>query len=88
MTGNDHLYTILAALNSKLIEWYFDGICVSTGMGTNKWEKFVVERIPVPNSDVDIEQRIKKLIQTKEYKEIDILIYELYDLSEEEIGII
>ncbi|GHT10395.1 type II restriction endonuclease [Bacteroidia bacterium] len=88
MIGNSHLYTILASLNSKLIEWYFDGICVSTGVGTNKWEKFVVEKIPIPMSNTEFEQKIEKMLQTKEYNEIDKLIYKLYNLTEEEIEFI
>jgi hypothetical protein len=82
------IYTILASLNSKLIEWYFDGICVSTGEGTNKWEKFVVERIPIPKPDKQIEQQIEKLLLSKAYKEINRLIYSIYGLSEEDIKFI
>ncbi|MDR1022736.1 MAG: class I SAM-dependent DNA methyltransferase [Prevotellaceae bacterium] len=88
MTGSDYLYIILASLNSKLIEWYFDGICVSTGEGTNKWEKFVVERIPIPKPDKQIEQQIEKLLLLKKHKEIDKLIYNMYGLSEKEINFI
>ena len=84
MTGSN-LYTILAALNSKLVEWYFDGICVSTGVGTNKWEKFIVERIPVPKTSLEIENQIEKILQSKDYQSIDKLVYGLYGLDKEEI---
>jgi hypothetical protein len=88
ITGNMPLYTILASLNSKLIEWYFDGICVSTGVGTNKWEKFVVEKIPIPMTNNEIEQKIDKILQKKEYNEIDKIIYDLYGINEDEIEFI
>jgi hypothetical protein len=88
MTGSDYLYIILASLNSKLIEWYFDGICVSTGEGTNKWEKFVVERIPIPKPDKQIGQQIEKLLLAKEYRAINNLVYQLYGLESKEIEFI
>ena len=99
MTGN-YLYSILICLNSKLIDWYFDGICVSTGEGTNKWEKFVVEKIPIPESsdiqEIEYERLVNQLcsfsIDSIEYsstlQKIYEIVYKLYDLTEEEIAFI
>ena len=99
MTG-DYLYSILICLNSKLIDWYFDGICVSTGEGTNKWEKFVVEEIPIPESSDKQENMYSLLIRqlcsidvnSNEYKnklqEIYGIVYKLYGLTEKEISFI
>jgi type I restriction-modification system DNA methylase subunit len=50
LTHNDFkfLKCLLSILNSKLIEWYFDKITTSSGMGTNRWKKTYVEQIPIP----------------------------------------
>ena len=99
MTG-EYLYSILLCLNSKLIDWYFDGICVSTGEGTNKWEKFVVEKIPIPETSDAQEEIYSKLIKqlcalTADDQRYGNLLYEiykvvygLYNLTEEEIAFI
>ncbi len=47
ITGNNLKY-ILAILNSKVSEWYYDKITNSSGVGTNKWEKVYIEQIPIP----------------------------------------
>ena len=44
MTG-EYLRYLIAFLNSKLIEWYFDYICNSSGVGTNVWKKIFVEQM-------------------------------------------
>ena len=38
----------LSILNSKLIEYFFNKICLSSGVGTNQWRKNNVEKIPIP----------------------------------------
>jgi hypothetical protein len=88
LTRNDNLHTILAILNSKLIEWLFDGMCNSSGTGTNQWKKFVVEKIPMPKVNKQIDLEIQMLLQNNDYKNIDKLVCQLYDLSEEEIQFI
>ena len=94
MTGS-RLYNIITFLNSKLIEWYFDGICPSTGMGTNQWKKFVVEQIPIPEIDTSLEEIVKGKIQSMDkhndsfiQEELSKIIYKSYCLSEEEISFI
>jgi type I restriction-modification system DNA methylase subunit len=47
MTGK-YLKYLLAVLNSKLSEWYFNFNTTSSGMGTNRWKKAYVEQIPIP----------------------------------------
>jgi hypothetical protein len=44
----DSLKYLLAILNSKLINWYFNLICAESGVGTNRWKKVYVEQIPIP----------------------------------------
>mgnify|MGYP005837125379 CR=1 FL=1 len=129
MTGENLKY-LLAFLNSKLIEWYFDYICNSSGVGTNQWKKVFVEQIPIPkieedkqqpfitlvdeiletkqkikdykilleetikNDNFDREIKLKKELETLENicisneKEIDQMVYKLYDLTQDEIKIV
>jgi hypothetical protein len=48
MTGNN-LKFLLAILNSKLSEWYFNQISTSSGMGTTRWKKYKIEQLPIKN---------------------------------------
>lgn len=61
MSGGNLRY-ILSLLNSKLIEWYFNFICNSSGVGTNQWKKVFVEQIPIPKIDEDKQQPFIKLV--------------------------
>lgn len=45
---NENIRYLIAILNSKLSEWYFDKISTSSGVGTNLWMKTYVEQIPIP----------------------------------------
>ena len=79
------IFTVLSVLNSNLINWLFDGMCNSSGVGTNQWKKFVVERIPIPKPSLEIEQKLKILHDAKDFQSIEKLVYQIYDLSEDEI---
>ena len=46
MTG-ESLKFLLAILISRVSEWYFNQISTTTGMGTNRWEKYKIELLPV-----------------------------------------
>ena len=48
MTGENLKY-LLAILNSKVAEWYFNQISTSSGMGTNMWKKYKIEQLPIKN---------------------------------------
>ena len=61
MTGESLKY-LLAFFNSKLIEWYFDYICNSSGVGTNQWKKVFVEQIPIPKIEEEEQQPFIKLV--------------------------
>ena len=37
-----------AVLNSSLITWYVKNTALNSGMGTPRWVKFTVERLPIP----------------------------------------
>ena len=93
---------LLAILNSSLSEWYFHKIATTTGMGTNRWKKYKLEQLPVARPTKEKEQQIvnivDQILQKKEANvnadtsalehEIDMLVYQLYNLTPEEIAII
>jgi hypothetical protein len=43
-------------------------------------------KVPIPNPET--EQQIERLLQTKEYDEINRIVYELYNLTKDEIEFI
>ena len=64
-------------------------------MGTTRWKKYKVEKLLVPKISKDIESKVEELY--RQYKqstnekyldEIDLIVYQLYGLNEEEIKII
>ena len=101
MTGEKLKY-LLAILNSKVSEWYFNLIGTTTGMGTNRWKKYKIELLPIKIPSIEqenvIEDIVNKIISIKKQNpsantlnlenEIDQLVYKLYGLSEEEIKIV
>ena len=88
---------IMAILNSKVIDWYFRK--TSTNNHVNIYE---LEQLPIPKANREQEDLIMSLIDrivTKKQnnpnsdissleKEIDKLVYQLYNLTPEEIAII
>jgi hypothetical protein len=101
MTGEKLKY-LLAILNSKVSEWYFNLIGTTTGMGTNRWKKYKIELMPIKEVSKSEEQKIEnvvnKILSLKKQNpeadttvlesEIDQLVYQLYNLTENEIKII
>jgi hypothetical protein len=101
MTG-EKLKFLLAILNSKVSEWYFNLIGTTTGMGTNRWKKYKIELLPIKIPSQDQEKEIEVLVNqilaikkqnptadtTDLENQIDQLVYQLYELTEEEIKII
>lgn len=92
----------VGCLNSKLLNWYFDSVCASSGMGTNRWKKIYVELLPIPqitpqNRPIvdEIETLVDRIIEMKKQdldasrheNQINQLVYRLYDLTPEEIGV-
>jgi hypothetical protein len=48
MTGEKLKY-LLAILNSNIASWYFNTISTTSGMGTNRWKKYKIEKLPIPD---------------------------------------
>ena len=97
MTGEDLKY-LCAILNSALATWFVKNPALNSGMGTARWIRGPVERIPVPKL-ADEEQRpfvrlVDSILEAKaaypdadtseQDREIDRLVYDLYGLTREE----
>jgi hypothetical protein len=101
MVGKDLKY-LLAILNSKLGEWYFNQITTTSGMGTNRWKKYKIEQLPIKVA-TEAEQKpilalVEQILAQKKAdvrlstagleSAIDRLVYQLYDLNPSEIALI
>ena len=94
LTGK-HLFHILGLLNSKLITWYFKH-CIGTtsGVGTNRWLKYTIERLPIAGVDRRVEEFASQLCEEAAENrenidgELGCIVCELYGLSPEEISFI
>ena len=91
-------------LNSKLIDWYFDKICNESGVGTNRWKKIYIEKIPIVKLEENTAEKLKSFVEKirsfsdiEDYnpknppaeqlaieQEIDELVFDLYELTEDE----
>ncbi|WP_185269145.1 TaqI-like C-terminal specificity domain-containing protein [Chryseobacterium indologenes] len=99
LVGENLLY-IVAFLNSKLSEYFFSKIGTTTGMGTVRWKKFTIEQLYIPKISTVMQQQFEKIVleiinnveNNRDYsillKEIDKLIFEIFDFSNEEIEFI
>lgn len=91
LTG-EHVLHILGLLNSKLVSWYFKH-CIGTtsGVGTNRWLKYTIELIPLPQASPELESLVS--VMNENYcaetdRKIEHLACKLYGLSSEETNYI
>lgn len=87
LTG-EHVLHILGLLNSKLVSWYFKH-CIGTtsGVGTNRWLKYTIELIPLPQASLELEGLVGAMNEThcaETDRKIEHLVCQLYGLSSEE----
>lgn len=80
-------------LNSNLSEYFFAKYGTTTGMGTLRWKKYLIELLPIPVVDDSKEKSIIQLLDTllisdssdlKIIEQINHKIYELFDFTEDE----
>ena len=97
MSGQSLKY-LCGILNSTLITWFVRNTALNSGMGTTRWIRGSVERIPVPKISASKQRPLGRLVNrilkakaanpaadtTADEAEIDRLVYELYGLTEEE----
>ena len=90
---------LLGILNSSTIRFYLIQIAATSGMGTSRWINNYVREFPIPDIAADRQSEIIALVDrilaakaddpqadTSELEEeIDWLVYDLYDLTDEEV---
>ena len=81
-------YWLLALLNSKLIYAWVKWNVHEYGDTGFRLSNQYVQEIPIVFLDKDLERTIITLLNEKQYHKIDIIIYKLYDLSDEEVDFI
>ena len=101
LTGESIKY-LCAVLNSKLIRWFLEKVASTSGMGTLRWKKVYVERLPIPRLSVRRQQSFAKLVDgvlmlkggqpesdTSETEaRIDEKVYKLFGLTPLEISVV
>lgn len=94
--------SLLAILNSKVVWHFLKSICVIRSGGYIEVKPQYFEQIPIPNIDektkVSLSSLVDQILTNKSQNpsadtsllesQIDQLVYQLYDLSEEEIAIV
>ena len=88
---------LLGVLNSKLIKYWINGEDTPLGTGAYRHYKYNIERICVPEVSTELVELVDNLLKelknnsgnmTLIDKKIDNLVYQLYDLTPEEIEVI
>jgi hypothetical protein len=85
---SSHNYYLLGFLHSNVAKYFIYNNSDTTGAGDIMLNIQSLIKFPIPKPNKKIEQQIEKLLLTKKYKAIDLLIYQLYGLDEEEIEFI
>ena len=93
---------LLAVLNSSLMDWYFRLIGVERAGGYYEYKPMFIRRLPIPKIDAEAQRPFIALVDrilaakaadpqsdTSELEEeIDWQVYDLYDLTDEEVTVI
>ena len=99
MTG-ENLEFIACILNSPITSWHFNTFCVSSGMGTSQWRELYVKELFIPKisykTKLQFINLVEGIIETEENRnsalnkisEINQIVYQLYQLNEDEITFI
>jgi adenine-specific DNA-methyltransferase len=95
ITGTRLKY-LLAFLNSRLCEWYFDKIAATSGAGTRRWIKQYIDQICIPIPSIESETVINALVEKiyefgiteKLVNTIDDKICQLFSLTDDEVELV
>ncbi len=96
--ASQSLKSMCSVLNSSLVNWYVHATARTTGMGLIRWQKFVVETIPIPRIPDDLQETLVHVADhilaikgddpdgdvSAEEARIDRLVYDLYGLTADE----
>lgn len=84
----------LGILNSKLLLFFYSNLTQTIRGGYFRFIRQYLDVLPIKNATKQLEEQITQLVQSRidgdmeAESQIDQLVYELYDLTEEEIGIV
>ncbi len=91
MITGSHLEYLLCYLNSSYSEYFFAKYGTTTGMGTLRWKKYLVELLPIPPISHSDEKRMKELLglllsgnQSAIRNRLDEVIFDRFDFDQEE----
>ena len=95
MTGL-HLKYLLCFLNSTFSEYFFAKYGTTTGMGTLRWKKYLIELLPIPEPTADVENDFEVALDDllnadsaekaeRHIERINHLVYHTIGLTQEEI---
>lgn len=96
MTGN-HLKYLLGFLNSTFSEYFFAKYGTTTGMGTLRWKKYLIELLPIPVVTPEKENEFVSLVDQvlisngkdqMAIEQVDNAIYKLLNFDATEIDFI
>lgn len=76
---------LLGMLNSKIADYYIRNLGVTRNGGYFEYKPMFVEQLPVPFTSKYL-FLIEELVELKNEKRIDEVAYEIYGLTQEEIG--
>jgi hypothetical protein len=93
---------LLGILNSKVVLFFQKKLASEIRGGYLRWKSIYVNNIPIPNISIKAQQpfieKVDQILTLKQTnpsadtslleREIDLMVYELYGLSEEEIGVV
>jgi len=82
-----HLKYLCAILNSQLFSWLLR-LIIGDAVGGNAGNSDNVRNLHVTVPSEELKSEIERLFESKKYKEIDGIIYDLYGLSTEEVDFI
>ncbi len=87
MTG-EHIEFLYPILHSQAITYFFKKYYAGGGLGEEgyRYKKAFLEKLPIPKPTPDVEAKIEELIRLEKYDTIDLLVYDLYSLSAQEIA--
>ena len=91
---------LCAVLNTNLITWFMKNTALNSGMGTPRWVRFTVERLPIPQITGAQQRPFVRLVDgilaakaadpdadtSAQEAKIDRLVCALYGLSDEEVA--
>ena len=94
----DHLKYLLCFLNSTLSEYFFAKYGTTTGMGTLRWKKYLIELLPIPVATTENETTLIKELDAllsadlegkeRHIQRINDTIYSMFGFNLEEIEFI